>query len=138
MYQIFSSLLGQLSFSVHFFLHFYGVTFFGTPNTFTFLRQVRKLLTIKVVWRNHTVWHSLFFLRVCGGLSPIKVYTVLTREIPHVSWDDWFLRYVYFKQGRYGESNIEKMCVINTITYIFLESPYPEVLPLIFIFKKIK
>ena len=32
MYQIFSSLLGHLSFSVQFFLHFYGVTFFGTPN----------------------------------------------------------------------------------------------------------
>ena len=32
MYQIFSSLLGQLPFSLHFFLHFYGVTFFGTPN----------------------------------------------------------------------------------------------------------
>ena len=32
MYQIFSSLLGHLSFSVHFLLHFYGVTFFGTPN----------------------------------------------------------------------------------------------------------
>ena len=48
------------------------------------------------------------------------------------------IRYVYFKQGRYGESNIEKICVINTITYIFLKSPYPEVLPLIFIFKKIR
>ena len=32
MYQIFSSLLGHLPFSVHFLLHFYGVTFFGTPN----------------------------------------------------------------------------------------------------------
>ena len=32
MYQIFSSLLDHLPFSVHFFLHFYGVTFFGTPN----------------------------------------------------------------------------------------------------------
>ena len=32
MYQIFSSLLGHLPFSVQFFLHFYGVTFFGTPN----------------------------------------------------------------------------------------------------------
>ena len=30
--QIFSSLLGHLPFSVQFFLHFYGVTFFGTPN----------------------------------------------------------------------------------------------------------
>ena len=33
MYQIFSSLLGYLPFLVQFFLHFYGVTFFGTPNT---------------------------------------------------------------------------------------------------------
>ena len=33
MYQIFSSLLGHLLFLVQFFLHFYGVTFFGTPNT---------------------------------------------------------------------------------------------------------
>ena len=32
MYQIFSSLLGHLPFSVQFFLHSYGVTFFGTPN----------------------------------------------------------------------------------------------------------
>ena len=32
-YQIFSSLLGNLPFLVQFFLHFYGVTFFGTPNT---------------------------------------------------------------------------------------------------------
>ena len=32
MYQIFNSLLGHLPFSVNFFLHFYGVTFFGTPN----------------------------------------------------------------------------------------------------------
>ena len=32
-YQIFNSLLGNLPFSVQFFLHFYGVTFFGTPNT---------------------------------------------------------------------------------------------------------
>ena len=32
MYQVFSSLLGHLPFSVHLFLHFYGVTFFGTPN----------------------------------------------------------------------------------------------------------
>ena len=32
MYQIFSSLLGHLLFSVHFLLYFYGVTFFGTPN----------------------------------------------------------------------------------------------------------
>ena len=48
------------------------------------------------------------------------------------------VRYVYFKQGRYGESNIEKICVINTITYISLKSPCPEVLPLIFIFKKIR
>ena len=39
--------------------------------------------------------------------------------------------------GRYGGSNIDKICVINTMTYIFLESPCPEVLPLIFIFKKI-
>ena len=35
MYQIFSSLLGHLPFSVHFLLHFYGVTFFGTPNIMT-------------------------------------------------------------------------------------------------------
>ena len=35
MYQIFSSLLGNLPLSVQFFLHFYGVTFFGTPNTDT-------------------------------------------------------------------------------------------------------
>ena len=33
MYQVFSSLLGHLPFSVHLFLPFYGVTFFGTPNT---------------------------------------------------------------------------------------------------------
>ena len=33
MYQIFSSLIGHLPFSVHFLLHFNGVTFFGTPNT---------------------------------------------------------------------------------------------------------
>ena len=33
-YQIFSSLLSHLPFSVQFFLHFYGVTFFGTPNIF--------------------------------------------------------------------------------------------------------
>ena len=32
MYQIFSSLQGHLPFLVHFLLHFYGVTFFGTPN----------------------------------------------------------------------------------------------------------
>ena len=32
MYQIFSSLLGHLPFSVQFFLHIYGVTFFETPN----------------------------------------------------------------------------------------------------------
>ena len=32
MYQILSSLLSHLPFSVHFLLHFYGVTFFGTPN----------------------------------------------------------------------------------------------------------
>ena len=31
----------------------------------------------------------------------------------------------------------KKICVIKTITCIFLESPWPEVLPLIFIFKKI-
>ena len=31
-FKIFSSLQGHLPFSVHFFLHFYGVTFFGTPN----------------------------------------------------------------------------------------------------------
>ena len=37
MYQIFSSLLGHLLFSVHFLLHFYGVTFFGTPNTLYFI-----------------------------------------------------------------------------------------------------
>ena len=36
-YQIFSSLVGQLLFSVHFFLHFYGVTFFGTPNIMNIL-----------------------------------------------------------------------------------------------------
>ena len=35
MYQIFSSLQGHLPFSVHFLLHFYGVTFFGTPNIAT-------------------------------------------------------------------------------------------------------
>ena len=35
MYQIFSSLLGRLPFSEHFFLHFYGVTFFGTSNITT-------------------------------------------------------------------------------------------------------
>ena len=37
MYQIFSSLLGHLPFSMHFFLHFYGVTFSGTPNIFVVL-----------------------------------------------------------------------------------------------------
>ena len=31
MYQIFSSLLGHLPFSVHFFLHFYETTFLGHP-----------------------------------------------------------------------------------------------------------
>ena len=34
-YQIFSSLLGHIPFSVHFLLHFYGATFFGTPNIYT-------------------------------------------------------------------------------------------------------
>ena len=48
MYQIFSSLLGHLPFSVQFFPHFYGVTFFGTPNITNFCdvkrRQVVKFL----------------------------------------------------------------------------------------------
>ena len=44
MYQIFSSLLGHLPFLVHFFLHFYGVTFFGTPNMRTQKKTTKKLM----------------------------------------------------------------------------------------------
>ena len=44
MYQIFSSLLGHLPFSVHFLLHFYGVTFFGTPNTNKKTKMVQTLV----------------------------------------------------------------------------------------------
>ena len=35
MYQFFSFLLSHLPFLLHFFHHFYGITFFGTPNTMT-------------------------------------------------------------------------------------------------------
>ena len=51
MYQIFSSLLGHLPFLVHFLLHFYGVTFFGTPNTLKNL-----LFAAKVIIVVHTVY----------------------------------------------------------------------------------
>ena len=50
MYQIFSSLLSHLPFLVYFLLHFYGVTFFGTPNIkvtslLEFQHKIRKSLT---------------------------------------------------------------------------------------------
>ena len=57
MYKIFSSLLGHLPFSVQFFLHFYGATFFGTPNNFTVLhgthcgRIVAAWSTASRTWR---------------------------------------------------------------------------------------
>ena len=43
MYQIFNSLLGHLPFSVNFFLHFYGVTFFGTPNIYFIVTRSHSL-----------------------------------------------------------------------------------------------
>ena len=57
MYQIFSSLLGQLSFSVHFFLHFYGVTFFGTPNIYQ--RTIQDMFQIcNIEW--FLITHPVF------------------------------------------------------------------------------
>ena len=77
--------------------------------------------------KRHHQFRQLRFL-YCNGIKTRRIQDVLI---------ELYLRYVYFKQGRYGGSNIDRTSVINTITYIFLESPCPEVLPLIFIFKKI-
>ena len=75
MYQIFSSLLGQLPFPVHFFLYFYVVTFFGTPNItvfcfFTVSTSDFVSVSTVSVCSGHFVWKSLpspFFLCLCAA-----------------------------------------------------------------------
>ena len=52
MYQIFSSLLSQLPFSIYFFLHFYGVTFFATPNINSFFKIRPRISTRGCVSRS--------------------------------------------------------------------------------------
>ena len=60
MYQIFSSLLGYLPFSVQFFPHFYGVTFFGTPNiNNTYNNNVKGVIWGFEAGSNHNATQTL-------------------------------------------------------------------------------
>ena len=54
MYQILSSLLGHLPFSMHFLLHFYGVTFFGTPNIMVKVINFAQVVRPEPGWRRLT------------------------------------------------------------------------------------
>ena len=55
MYQVFSFLLGHLPFSVHFLLHFNGITFFGTPNI------VLNVPSFQLFARSSSFFRAFFF-----------------------------------------------------------------------------
>ena len=59
MYQTFSSLLSHLPFSVLFLLHFYGVTFFGTPNI-----KIRATFVCKHILIRHSFVGGLYICSI--------------------------------------------------------------------------
>ena len=68
MHQVFSSLLRHLPFSVHFFIPFYGVTFFGTPNNKSNRTTMRPLGTYFIGISIYIV-NMIHFLMISGDFG---------------------------------------------------------------------